>query len=64
MDIPSQCVLRGSLKEPSTPVPELDKALKKHLSHCFVHYLITGLIQGFLAGLTLLPKTSLICNNL
>lgn len=51
--------------KPSTPVnvPELDKALRKHPNHCFVHYLIPGLIQGFLAGLTLLPNTLFICNN-
>lgn len=44
-------------------VPELGKALKKHPNRCFVNYLITGLINGFLAGLSFLPKTSHICNN-
>ena len=44
--------------KPSTPVPELGKALKKHSHCCFVNYLITGLVQGFL------PKVSRVCNHL
>ena len=52
--------------KPSTPinVPELGKALKKHPNRCFVNYLITGLVQGFLAGLIWLPKMSFFCKNL
>ena len=45
-------------------VSELGKALKKHPNRCFVNYLITSLVQGFLAGLSFLPKVSHVCNNL
>lgn len=37
-------------------VPELGQALRKHPNCCFVNYLIKGLVQGLVAGLTLLPK--------
>lgn len=52
--------------KPSTPVniPELGKALKQHPNRCFVNYLITGLIHGFFAGLSFLPKASCVCPNL
>lgn len=43
---------------------ELGKALKKHPNRCFVNYLLTGLVQGFMAGLLWLPKLSFSCNNL
>ncbi len=51
--------------KPSTLVniSELGKALEKHPNHCFANYLITGLVQGFLAGLIWLPKVSFVCNN-
>ena len=42
----------------------MSKALKKHPNPCFVNYLITGLIHGFFAGLSYLPKVSHVCNNL
>lgn len=45
-------------------VPELGRALKRHPNRCFVNYLITGLVQGFLAGLVWLPKVSFTCSNL
>lgn len=53
-------------KPPATPVnvAEMSKALKKHPNRCFVNYLITGLIHGFFAGLSFLPKVSHVCNNL
>ncbi len=52
--------------KPSTPVnvAELGKALKKHPNCCFVNYLLTGLVQGFMAGLLWLPKVSHTCSNL
>ncbi len=52
--------------QPSTPVnvPALSKALRNHPNRCFVNYLITGLVQGFLAGLCWLPKTTHVCKNL
>lgn len=52
--------------KPTTPVnvPKLGQALKNHPNRCFVNYLITGLIQGFFAGLLWLPKLSFSCNNL
>lgn len=52
--------------KPSTPVniPELGKALKQHPNRCFVNYLLTGLIHGFFAGLSFLPKASCVCPNL
>lgn len=51
--------------KPSTlvKVPELKRTLRNHPNHCFVSYLITGLIHGFLASLSWLPKTSFICKN-
>ena len=54
------------MKHPSTPVnvPALSKALSNHPNKCFVNYLITGLVQGFLAGLCWLPKVTHICKNL
>lgn len=62
----SPCEKRKEKIKPSTPinVPELGKALRKHLNSCFVNHLITGLVQGFLAGLTSFPKVSFTCNNL
>lgn len=45
-------------------VPELGRALRKHPNRCFVNYLITGLVQGFLAGLVWLPNMSFTCCNL
>ena len=52
--------------KPSTPVnvPKLGQALRNHPNRCFVNYLITGLIQGFFAGLLWLPNHSFSCNNL
>lgn len=52
--------------KPSTPVnvPELGKALMKHPNCCFVKYLLNGLLHGFLADLSSLPKSSHVCNNL
>lgn len=52
--------------KPSTPinVPKLGQALKNHPNRCFVNYLLTGLIQGFFAGLLWLPYHSFSCNNL
>lgn len=54
------------MKHPSTPVnvPALSKALSNHPNRCFVNYLITGLVQGFLAGLCWLPKVTHVCKNL
>lgn len=54
------------MNNPSTPVniSELRKALEKHQNRCFVNYLFTVLIQGFLAGLSFLPKVSHVCNNI
>ena len=51
--------------KPSTPVnvPKLGRALKKHPNRCFVNYLLTGLVQGFLAGLLHLPAVSFTCNK-
>lgn len=51
---------------PSTPVdvPALSAALSDHPNKCWVKYLITGLMQGFLAGLCCLPKVSHVCKNL
>ncbi len=43
---------------------ELGKALQKHPNRSFVNYLLTGLVQGFMAGLIWLPKMSHICHNL
>lgn len=53
-------------KHPSTPIniQELSKNLAKHPNRCFVNFLFTGLIQGFLAGLSLIPGSSHICKNL
>ena len=53
-------------KHPSTPVnvPALSKALSNHPNRCFVNYLITGLVQGFLAGLCWLPKATPVSKNL
>ncbi len=55
-----------NMKHPSTPVnvSALSKALSKHPSRCSVNYLITGLVQGFLAGLCWLPKVTHVCKNL
>lgn len=52
--------------KPSTPidVPRLGRALKKHPNRCFVNYLLTGLVQGFFAGLLHLPAVSFTCKNL
>lgn len=44
-------------------VPALSKALRNHPNRCFVNYLITGLVQGFLGGLCWLPKTTHVCKN-
>ncbi len=54
------------INKPSPPasVSELGRALKKYPNCCFVNYLITGLIQGFLAGLSFLSTVSRICNDL
>ena len=51
--------------KPSTPVnvPKLGRALKKHPNRCFVNYLLTSLVQGFLAGLLHLPAVSFTCKN-
>ncbi|XP_062249448.1 uncharacterized protein LOC133958576 [Platichthys flesus] len=55
-----------NMKHPSTPVnvPALSLALSKHPCGSFVNYLITGLVQGFLAGLCWLPKVTHVCKNL
>ena len=45
-------------------VPALSNALKDHPNRSFVNYLITGLVQGFLAGLCWLPKITHVCRNL
>ncbi len=51
---------------PSTPVniSKLGQALRNHPNRCFVNYLITGLVQGFFAGLSWMPDYSLVCKNL
>ncbi len=51
---------------PSTPVniSKLGRALRNHPNRCFVNYLITGLVQGFFAGLSWMPDYSLVCKNL
>lgn len=38
--------------------------LASHHDTCFVNFLITGLVQGFLAGLSFLPTVSYVCGNL
>ena len=45
-------------------VNKLKIYLKKHPDRQFVHYLITGLTQGFDTGIKNLPDTSLECKNL
>ncbi|KAJ8259625.1 hypothetical protein GJAV_G00171580 [Gymnothorax javanicus] len=63
----ASCKIREiNAKHPSMPVnvPALSKALKNHPNRCFVNYLITGLVQGFLAGLCWLPTTTHVCKNL
>lgn len=54
------------MNKPSTPVnvPELGRALKTHPNRCFVDYLLSGLVHGFLAGLRFLPQVSHVCCNL
>ena len=58
----------GKIKSlmPSTPVnvPALSKALTNHPVRSFVNYLITGLVQGFFAGLCWLPTSTHVCKNL
>ena len=51
---------------PSTPinVPALGRALVLHPDECFVDYLLTGLVQGFTAGLLKIPDVSVFCPNL
>lgn len=44
-------------------VPQLSRALRKHPNRCFMNYLLTGLVQGFLAGITLLLKKSHVCKK-
>ncbi len=41
-------------------VPKLGRALRNHPNRCFVNYLITGLVQGFIAGLSWMPDYSLV----
>lgn len=50
---------------PCTPVnvSALSPALSSHPNSCFVNYLITGLFQGFLAGLRFPPRVY-VCGNL
>lgn len=43
---------------------ELSDHLAFHPNRCFVNFLITGLIQGFLAGLNMFPSMSHVCKNL
>ena len=43
---------------------ELSTALNKHPNRSFVAYLIYGLINGFMAGLSYLPSVSYVCQNL
>ena len=45
-------------------VLELSTALIKHPNRSFVAYLIYGLINGFMAGLSYLPSVSYVCQNL
>ncbi len=45
-------------------VPKLGRALRNHPNRCFVNYLITGLVQGFIAGLSWMPDYSLVCKIL
>lgn len=51
---PDELALLGWKRKikPSTPVnvAELGKALEKHSNRCFVNYLLTGMVQGFMAG--------------
>ncbi len=53
-------------KHPSTPVnmKELSMDLHSHPNRCWVNFLITGLIQGFLAGLSSIPSSIYVCKNL
>lgn len=57
---------QNNTKHPSTPVnvPALSKTLSKHPNRSFVNYLLTGLVQGFLAGLCWLPNITHVCKNL
>ena len=54
------------MNKPLTPVNVSwrSNSLKKHPNCCFINYLITGLIQGFVAELCFLPKVTGVCNNL
>ncbi len=45
-------------------VPKLGRALRNHPNRCFVNYLITSLVQGFIAGLSWMPDCSLVCKIL
>ena len=55
-----------SMNKLCTPVniSRLSNSLKKHPNLCFVNYLITGLIPGFVAVLCFLQKVTYVCNNL
>lgn len=45
-------------------IHELSKNLLSHPNRCFVNFLLTGLLQGFLAGLNFLPSGVHVCKNL
>lgn len=53
-------------KHPSTPVnvKELSKNVFSHPHRRWVNFLITGLNQGFLAGLSLIPTSIHVYKNL
>ena len=70
VDLPESVLTGGQGQEinnhPFTPVDigRLSEALSGHPNRCFVKYLLTGLREGFMAGVECVPTVTQVCNNL